>query len=191
MCGRLRARKSVASIRRNRGSAARNVRRLTVKITVKSKGQRLWALRNHEIVKYIVAGGLTTLVNVATYNVFNWLLGPAWRVVSLTLSIALSILFAYVMNRYFVFRSRNPVWPEIAYFALSRLVVSFVFEVATFYFIYDVIGFQAELWPKLEYAKLIGQIAVIVGNYFVGKFAIFRNSAAPTADDNLEEMHRP
>lgn len=150
--------------------------------TVKSKWQRLWALRHNEIVKYVFFGGLTTLVNVTVYTLFNWLLGPSWRLVTQTISIGLSILFAYVVNRRFVFRSDNPVWPEIVYFVVSRLAVSFLFEVVTFYLIYNVIGFQAELWPKLEYAKLFGQIAVIVGNYIVGKFAVFR---ATDRDDTL------
>ena len=104
-------------------------------------------------------------VNLVVYTFFNSLLGERLWLISMTLSIGLSILFAYIVNRKFVFKSKNPIWPEIFHFFASRLLISFLFEVVTFQLIYNVFKFRAKFLPDLEYAKLIGQIAVVIGNY--------------------------
>ncbi|HHT45490.1 MAG TPA: GtrA family protein [Fastidiosipila sp.] len=152
--------------------------------------QKLLRLLKTEIGLYIFFGGLTTLVNLVVYTFFNSLLGERLWLISMTLSIGLSILFAYIVNRKFVFKSKNPIWPEIFHFFASRLLISFLFEVVTFQLIYNVFKFRAKFLPDLEYAKLIGQIAVVIGNYLVGKFAVFKplKEAATLEDDHeIEE----
>ena len=139
---------------------------------------------------YIIFGGLTTLVNLVVYTFFNHQLGERLWIISMGLSIGLSILFAYVVNRTFVFKSKKPIWPEIFHFFASRLLISFLFEVVTFQLIYNVFKFRAKFLPDLEYAKLIGQIAVVIGNYLVGKFAVFKplkEAASISENQELEE----
>ena len=140
---------------------------------------RLKALATGEIGRYLFFGVLTTLVNNLVYWISETIVGRPFWLISDVLSVGLSILFAYVVNRKYVFHSKNPVWPEIAYFAGSRLLVSLVFEVVVFYLIHDVAGLTSDLIKNLPYAKLIGQIFVVVANYVISKFALFKPLADP------------
>lgn len=148
---------------------------------------RLKALATGEIGRYLFFGVLTTLVNNLVYWISEAIVGrPLW-LISDILSVGLSILFAYVVNRTYVFYSKNPVWPEIAYFVGSRLLVSLTFEVLVFYLIHDVAGFTSDLITNLPYAKLIGQVFVVVANYVISKFALFRPLEKPSEPDRSHE----
>ena len=58
---------------------------------------------NRESISYIIFGVLTTLVDWASYAMF-WSLGWDYRV-STALSWAAAVLFAFVTNKFWVFRS--------------------------------------------------------------------------------------
>ena len=77
---------------------------------------------NRESVTYIIFGVLTTAVDWITYTIL-WRMGADYRV-STALSWAAAVLFAFVTNKLFVFRSfsMNPVrlWREFASFVTAR-----------------------------------------------------------------------
>lgn len=148
-----------------------------------TRAERLLRLATGEVGRYLFFGVLTTLVNSLVYWLSESAVGRDLWLISEILSIGLSILFAYIVNRRYVFFSTNPVWPEIAYFFGSRLLVSFVFEVGAFYLVHDVLGFQASLVPNLPYAKLIGMVFVIAGNYVISKFALFKTKEKEHAEN--------
>lgn len=137
--------------------------------------ERLKSLATGEIGRYLFFGVLTTLVNNAVFALSFWLLGEAYRSLCVILSFTAAVLFAYVVNRRYVFKSTGPVWPEIALFSASRLLISLIFELGFFHLVYDVFDFKAMFLPELPYAKLPGQLAVIVANYVVGKFGVFKD----------------
>ena len=67
-----------------------------------------WIKKHYEVLSYLIFGVLTTLLNILLYALFNRLFGytaaNSWGNV---LDNILCILFAYVTNRAFVFRSKT------------------------------------------------------------------------------------
>jgi putative flippase GtrA len=134
----------------------------------------LWRKQRRELIAYLVAGGLTTLVSTLTHAAMNALLQGEKVVLSTTVSVIAAILFAYVINRRFVFRSQAKIFPEIISFIASRLAVSAVFEIGLVFLLHDVLRWEAYVLPNLQYARAAGMAAVIIANYIIGKFAVFR-----------------
>lgn len=121
--------------------------------------------------RYLFIGGCTTLVNLATFAVFCDVLDMNVTLGNV-LSIVIAILFAYVSNKIFVFSSKTEglkeMISELCRFVGGRLSTMAI-EVGGVYLIYNMMGY-----PKMA-AKLITQILVIIGNYFISKFFVFRN----------------
>ena len=67
-----------------------------------------WFIKHREVLAYLIFGVLTTLLNIVLYALFSRLFGyeaaNSWGNV---LDNVICILFAYVTNRAFVFRSRT------------------------------------------------------------------------------------
>ena len=64
-----------------------------------------------EIIDYIIFGGLTTLVNIAAFYIFETLLDWPYLTAN-AVAIVLSILFAYSTNKLFVFKTRDMTFNE-------------------------------------------------------------------------------
>lgn len=123
-----------------------------------------------EAFKYLVVGGLTTLVNLAVFALLSEVL--KWNVtLSNIISIMTSIIFAYITNKIFVFESHCPdlkaLCAECAKFIGARLSTMAI-EVGGVFLTVNVIG-QQPMVGKLE-----TQVIVIVGNYFISKFFVFK-----------------
>ena len=135
---------------------------------------RLFEGRRGEVLRYLIIGGCTTLVNFVVFTILVRLFYIDVTISNVT-SVIVSILFAYVANKWFVFRSRcsslSSLFAEFCKFVGARLV-TMVIEVGGVYLLVNVIG-QDELLGKLE-----TQVVVIVGNYFISKFLVFRQNAA-------------
>ncbi len=137
--------------------------------------------RFREIFLYLVFGGLTTLVNLAVSALLGRIVGvESWVLYNLPAILA-AILFAFLTNRAFVFRSRGPFFQELWKFFASRILVSVLFEYGAMYLLFDLAGFQAVLtlagYP-LAWAKILTQLLVIVGNYILSKLVVFTSSRA-------------
>ena len=137
----------------------------------KSLKDRLARFLTSEGMRYIIIGGCTTLVNLVVYAVLC-------RVVRLNVnlsnisSIIVAILFAYVTNKLIVFRSHCGSFAELAAecvrFIGARLATMAI-EVGGVFLIYQVLH-QNEM-----VAKLATQVIVIIGNYFISRFLVFRD----------------
>ena len=127
-----------------------------------------------ESLRYIIIGGCTTLVNFAVFTLMLEVLNINFTVSNVT-AIAISVLFAYVTNKLIVFRSRcetvYELLTEAAKFISSRLITMGLEILGGVLFV-NVIG-QSEYIGKLE-----SQIIVIIGNYFISKFIVFRKKSA-------------
>lgn len=120
---------------------------------------------------YLFFGGLTTLVNLVA---FYLLTEKPWQIdvtVGNVISIILAILFAYVTNKIWVFNSKTEgakeLFAEFARFVGGRMS-TMIIEVGGVFLVFNVMG-----QPKML-AKLITQVIVIIGNYFISKFLVFR-----------------
>ena len=125
--------------------------------------------RHREVILYVLFGGLTTVVdwcvsfglyaiefNVHASNVIAW---------------CAAVLFAFVTNRVLVFQSESrgigAIGKELAVFSGGRVVTLLLQEALVFIF-FDCIG-----WNKYV-VKVIAAVVVVVSNYFVSKFFVFR-----------------
>ena len=120
---------------------------------------------------YLVFGGLTTLVSIASYVLFLGILdGNA--LLANVISWIFAVSFAYITNRIWVFRSRNhgfrEILKEIITFYLGRVATLLMEELILFVGI-NMLGIDKVV------IKLIAQVMVLIGNYIISKFVVFHH----------------
>lgn len=120
--------------------------------------------------KYLIFGGLTTLLNIFTYKICTFFLGITYITASVIAWI-IAVMFAFLTNKYFVFESQDnnliKLSKEILLFFTVR-VMSLFLDLGTMYLLVSII--------KLNdmYAKIAANIVVVIVNYFASKLIIFR-----------------
>ena len=122
------------------------------------------------ILLYIIFGGCTTLVNLFSYYFLAHITGL--QVVPATvLAWLLSVVFAYITNKIWVFESRSFALPvllrEAASFFAAR-IFSGVLDLGIMWVCVDLLG-----WNDLV-VKILSNIIVVVLNYLFSKFWIFK-----------------
>ena len=127
-------------------------------------------VRHWDIISYLVFGVLTTVVNYLVYLPCYNLLGFS-AAVSNVIAWAVAVLFAYVTNKPFVFRSHDwslqTVIPEFARFVGCR-VASGGAETLILLLTVDILGWNGNLW------KLVVSVLVVIANYFGSKLLVFK-----------------
>lgn len=131
---------------------------------------RVKKLFKKEIVRYIVAGGCTTAVNLISFFILRLLTDLSRSAVS-TISISLSIVFAFFVNKFFVFISeKKRIWVILGEFC------SFV-GMRLFAMLVEIIGTNL-LCDSFRYnefiSKILIQVVVMVLNYIFSKCFIFK-----------------
>lgn len=123
-----------------------------------------------EPIAYLFFGGCTTLVSIVSYALFTRGFSMGWSWAN-ALSWVVSVLFAYVTNRTWVFTQRarglGPVLWEMALFFGCRLL-SFAADMACMFLAVDVLHIHDLV------AKVFTQVLVIVLNYVFSKRIVFR-----------------
>ena len=119
---------------------------------------------------YLIFGGLTTVVNIVAYFILGRLLNIE-TVISTIAAQIISILFAYITNKIFVFESKTSGKKEllremISFFACRAL--SAVMDVVIMYITVDLLHFNDIVM------KIISNIIVIILNYVFSKIIIFK-----------------
>jgi putative flippase GtrA len=130
-----------------------------------------------EVFKYLFIGGCTTLVNLVVYGFLCYGTGMGESQLGITLanviSVFIAILFAYITNKTIVFCSKTnslkELLCEIAKFVGARLSTMLI-EVGGVWLAVSIIG-QDKMIGKLE-----TQILVVIGNYFISKFFVFKRN---------------
>jgi len=135
--------------------------------------------RECELVRYAIAGGLTTLLSLAVSSLFCIIVSADHTVDGATvaqlniargLSWVISVLFAFWINRRMVFQRRGGtaghIIKELGQFALSRAVSGVVFE-------FGLLNLLAFLGVGNMMNMIIVLVFVAVFNYVVSKFWIF------------------
>ena len=120
-----------------------------------------------ELILYIVFGVLTTIVNIVAYLFFAKLLGINY-IISNIFAWVLSVLFAYVTNRIWVFESKNSnIIKEISLFFGGRLFSGIV-DTGLMYVFIDLLSIGDFI------SKIIIQIIVVILNYVISKLIVFK-----------------
>ena len=129
-----------------------------------------------ELIVYFITGVLTTLVNWAAYalcvRTFGWSVA-----VSNAVAWVVAVLFAYVTNKLWVFRSFSweprLVLKEAALFVSARILTG-VFEIVSVPLLVN-LGLDASLLGvKGMWAKILVSVVVMVLNYVFSKLIVFR-----------------
>ena len=133
---------------------------------------RFWPIykKYKEILLYLFFGGLTFLVSVGSYIFFEFIIHMPPLITNL-FSWILAVTFAYVTNRVWVFTDiAYGVWgitKEIIFFFTGRAATLILEEAILF------IGITVLEFNSLS-VKVIGQIIVIITNYFISKIIVFK-----------------
>lgn len=122
------------------------------------------------IILYIFFGGITTLINIVSYylfyNVFN-----VSNVTSNIIAWFLSVIFAFVTNKIWVFNSKS--WAakiaikELVSFISVRLLTG-VFDTSVMYIGVDLFKFNSLIM------KILSNLIVLISNYIGSKLFIFK-----------------
>lgn len=139
-------------------------------------------LKYKEIINYLIFGVLTTVVNIVTYAIFARLFHID-EVISNIIAQILSILFAYVTNKIYVFESKTTNIKEILQELISFFgcrIFTAVLDTAVFTLMVKKIGINDLI------AKCITQVIVIVLNYVFSKILIFRKKDKEQKEKNKE-----
>lgn len=144
-------------------------------------------LKYKELITYVFFGALTTLVNFLAFSLFRALFGEELYLLNNALAWLVSVIFAYITNKLFVFGSRSfeakLILKEISEFFGAR-VFSFALEEGGMWLLIDLLGFGKysldifgfEISGQLT-VKLILAVIVVVFNYFASKLVIFRKKS--------------
>jgi len=123
-----------------------------------------------ELTGYILFGILTTIVNILSYVLLTKVFGTDYKIAT-TLAWLVSVIFAFITNKLFVFHSRSkhflPLVKELGAFMLSR-IVSYGLDILTMVALIELLiinDFQA---------KLFANVVVVFFNYLVSKYFVFR-----------------
>lgn len=122
-----------------------------------------------ELVLYGIFGVLTTLINIGVYSLCYQQLGIS-NVASNVAAWILSVLFAFVTNKIWVFDSKSTelsvLLKEAVSFFGCRLATGLL-DLAIMYVTVDVMAWNSTLM------KCISNVIVIVVNYIASKLVIF------------------
>lgn len=136
---------------------------------MREKLQALW-IRYKDILLYLFFGGLTTVVGVGSYWLLTRFAGMDY-VTGNVISWVISVTFAFITNKLFVFESR------------SRAAKTLTWELLTFYGgrLFSLGAETLLLWVGIDLlhwydmlVKIIANVVVILLNYFISKLLVFR-----------------
>ena len=140
-----------------------------------------------EIILYIYIGVLTTIINIIFWNFFFNIINGfvvneniAWKVAE-GIAFVIAVLFAFFADKIVVFKSYNfmpsKLFTELGSFVGARLITELI-NVGIMYYIID----YKKQQPFL--GKVIASIIVIILNYLLSKFVIFRKKKIKNEEKN-------
>lgn len=127
-----------------------------------------------ELINYLIIGILTTVVSLATYYLLTLTILDANNKVYLQIANIISwlasVTFAYFTNRKYVFKVKNKSnIKECLNFYISRISTLLIDMIIMYIFV-------SRLKFDNKIVKLIAQVAIIILNYILSKFIVFKSS---------------
>jgi putative flippase GtrA len=130
---------------------------------------RDFCLKHEDKLSYLFFGALTTLVSIFSQYAADYFGAPT--AAATTISWVCAVTFAFFTNRAFVFKSGVKKLSGVFYEALKFYggrVATYLAELAFMLLTVDV------LLLNMHIMKIIAQVFIIVGNYFISKFFVFK-----------------
>jgi putative flippase GtrA len=118
-----------------------------------------------ELAAYFAVGVLTTIVNFVVYYSMIFM-GFDYKI-SNTAAFIVSVIFAFITNKKYVFLSDKSYYNEFIKFSLGRLF-TYILDIGTMILLIEVFSvseYMSKLWTN---------ILVIMANYIISKFWTFK-----------------
>lgn len=136
---------------------------------------KIWAIYDKfkEIFNYLIVGVLTTIISLVSYFILSRIMNidkTIYFLLANTLSWILSVSFAYVTNKIFVFKSNEKgkqAFKEMIKFVSSR-VLTYLIDLSLMIIFVKLIHLNNDI------SKLIVQFVVLVLNYILSKLLVFK-----------------
>lgn len=127
-----------------------------------------------EIINYLVVGVLTTIVSLVTYYICVLTIFNPEDALELQLANIISwicaVLFAYITNKIFVFKSKNRnIIKEISSFVGAR-VLTLILDMLIMFIMVTTLGINDKV------SKLVVQVVVTILNYVFSKIFVFKKA---------------
>ncbi len=126
-------------------------------------------IKHKEVCMYILFGGLTTLINLIVYDLLTEKAGVSILLATLV-SWIISVLFAFVTNKLFVFESKNyssSAWIKEGIKFFSARLFSLGIEEVFMLVCCNLLHFNDKI------CKILAQALIAILNYFLGKLVVF------------------
>ena len=126
--------------------------------------------RKKEVISYLFFGVLTTLINILSYVILSKLFEVDYKLAT-TIAWVISVLFAFITNKIYVFNSKETnivlVAKEFSSFTIFRLL-SYLMDLGVMVLMVE--------WLKTDdlIAKIVANVFVVIFNYFASKYVIFK-----------------
>ncbi len=129
--------------------------------------------KHEEIINYIIVGVLTTIVSLVFYYISTRTFlnpnNPFELQIANLIKWITGVLFAYVTNRIYVFKSKNKNYlKEFISFSSARVLTLFLDMV--------LMGIMVSIFLMHDLlATLISMVATTIANYFLSKWFVFKD----------------
>lgn len=132
---------------------------------IEDSNNKSWFNKSYEVLAYLFFGGCSTLVNILSFWLLRLLKIELFT--SNTIAWVITVLFAFITNRLFVFQSKGKFSKELISFFGFRLL-SLAFDMGLMYLLINVLN-----WNEIL-SKIIANVFVIIINYVFSKLFIFK-----------------
>lgn len=132
--------------------------------------------KNEEIVNYLIVGVLTTIVSLAVKWGLLFTVFEPKNTFQLQIAVIISwiaaVIFAYIANRIFVFKSKSKnIFKEIISFFSAR-ILTLVMEMIIMWIFVTLLKLNSNAWVFIW--TMICQILVTIFNYVFSKLFVFK-----------------
>lgn len=120
---------------------------------------------SRELISYLIAGILTTLVNFLMYYILIYF-NIEYKTAN-TAAFLISVIFAFFINKNYVFSSSKDSVREFIKFFTGR-IFTYALDIGTMMFLVELFGvgkYSSKIWAN---------VVVMISNYILSKFWIFR-----------------
>ena len=123
-----------------------------------------------EVINYLIFGVLTTVVNYVSYLILAKVFNVNY-LASTVISQIISIIFAYVTNKIFVFESKTTTTKElikemVSFFGFRG--ISLLLDMAFMYIFVDLLKLNDAVM------KLVSNVLIVIANYVFSKLFVFK-----------------
>lgn len=132
--------------------------------------------RHASLIRFIFTGGINTLIDLVLFAIIANIL-DIYPVIASLISTGITLIFSFLMNHYFVFRSQKKRRQTALQFILVTLVNVWLVQSTIIFGVIHTLSFveffQEHIWTFNMFAKLCGVAVSMVLNY-LGYKMIFK-----------------